>query len=118
MSYTLELLLDLLVRRNRRQLLASIWKPLTEIHLTRMEFDKPHGYYKWRTRHGSMHARFLDRPQRWAALRESSKAVDSTVLPRTIREFPDFAILFALVCPHRFDRPMLKLIEDALDEAR
>lgn len=114
-SYTLGALVEYLVRRLRKQALKLLWQGVTFIHLSEMEYAKPQDYYLWRTYEGQLRQRYVERPQPWDTLVAQAQADSGRSLPPTLREKPDFALMFMLAYPHRFNRGLLKQVEAGLE---
>lgn len=112
-SYALDALIEFLVRRLRKQSLKLLWQGVTHIHLCEMEYAKPVDFYLWRTFDGQLTQRYVKRPQPWGELVERANEDTATGLPETLRSNPEFALMFALVYPHRFGRGLLRAIEAA-----
>lgn len=113
-SFTLAALVDFLVRRWRKQTLKALWEGVTHIHLTEMQYACTHDFYRWRTfNQGNLTQWYVQRPQPWDSLASEAQAPPSNAIPRSLREDPRFAVMFALVYPHRFCRDLLKLVEAA-----
>lgn len=117
-SYALDALIEFLVRRWRKQTLKLLWKGVTHIHLCEMEYARPSDFYLWRTYDGQLRQWYVKRPQPWNELVEQATADCDNELPDTLRQNPEFAIMFMLVYPHRFNGALLKQIEDALGSCR
>lgn len=112
-SFSLDALIEFLVRRLRKQTLKLHWEGVTHIHLCEMEFAKPVDFYLWRTFDGQLSQRYVKRPQAWGELVKRANEDTEKFLPDVLRTRPDFALMFALVYPHRFGRGLLRLLESA-----
>jgi hypothetical protein len=113
-SYTIHPMIDFLARRWRRQALKTMWYTITGKSLKGFYPGEPWEWFRWRAQTGTLTSRFVGSPQSWAALLQEAQDLDLSVLPEHLRRRPGFAVLFALVFPHRFTRELLKLIEGAL----
>lgn len=114
-SYSLQPLIDFMVRRGRKQMLRLLWKPVTRIQLAEFAVKHPHRLYRWRTQEGTVHLRFARSPERWSRLVSEVDNIQIDELPITLRERPEFAFLFLLVYPHRFSRALLRFVEHITD---
>ncbi|MCC7291843.1 MAG: hypothetical protein IT449_07270 [Phycisphaerales bacterium] len=112
-SYSLDALIEFLVRRLRKQTLKLLWNGVTHIHLSETEYATPTDFYLWRTPDGQLIQRYVKRPQPWSELVERANENTESKLPETLQTHREFAIMFALVYPHRFGRALLKLLESA-----
>jgi hypothetical protein len=113
-AYTVHPLIDFFVRRLRREVLRGLWYPITGNTLKALYPSSDWEWLRWRAESGVLNSRFVGSPQSWSNLVREVENVDTSILPSQLRERPAFAVLFALVYPHRFTRELLKLIEDAL----
>jgi hypothetical protein len=113
-AYTAYPLIDFLVRRLRRQALRGLWYPITGNSLKAFYPGDKWEWFRWRAKSGSLNSRFVGSPQSWIGMIQEVESVDTSVLPKVLRDRPAFAVLFALVYPHRFTREVLKLIESSL----
>jgi len=113
-SYSLEALIDFLVRRLRKQTLKLLWRGVTRIQLCEMEYEGPTDFYLWRTYDGQLRQQYVKRPQPWSELANQANADLTNGLPATLCANREFAIMIMLVYPHRFCRSLLKSIEDGL----
>jgi hypothetical protein len=113
-AYTVHPLIDFLVRRWRRQLLKPMWYAITGTALVAFHPAQNWEWFRWRAAEGNLQSKFVGSPQSWAALIRDTDLVGVSVLPERFCERPGFAVLFALVYPHRFTRELLKLLEGAL----
>jgi hypothetical protein len=113
-AYTVHPLIDFFVRRLRREVLRGLWYPITGNTLKALYPSSDWEWLRWRAESGVLNSRFVGSPQSWPTLVREVESVDTSILPSQLRKRPAFAVLFALVYPHRFTRELLKLIEDAL----
>lgn len=112
-SYALDSLVEFLVRRMRKQRLKLLWEGVTHIHLCEMDHAGPMDFYLWRTLDGQLRQRYVKRPQPWRELVGRANEDTATGIPQTLRTNPEFALMFALVFPHRFGRGLLRILESA-----
>jgi hypothetical protein len=78
-SYSLEAVIEFLVRRLRKQTLKLLWKGVTHIHFCEMEYAKPADFYMWRTSEGQLRQRYVKQPQPWGGLAERCHSSVKTV---------------------------------------
>ena len=115
-SYTAEPLIDFLARRLSRRTLASIWEKITRIQFVDFTVTEEWEWFCWRAKHGKSKTSIPNAPQSWARLLDHAHA-EPTGIPKLILDRPQFAILFALVFPHRFGCGLARLVEGALASA-
>ena len=112
-SYTTEPLIDFLVRRMLRRSLASIWGKITRISFAEFSVTNEWEWFRWRAEHGSLKTSIPRAPESWSRLQEHV-GEEPIGVPSLLKAKPEIAILFALVCPHRFTCGSAALIERAL----
>lgn len=115
-SYSVDSLIGWLARRNRKQLLSSLWYNVTDIQLAEMQFKRKSDFYMWRSCDSELCLHFVARPTEWARLRQSAQSLDFSKLPKSIREDHAFAMLFLLVYPHRLCPDLVGGLDHALFE--
>jgi hypothetical protein len=109
-SYHLSTLVDILVRRNRRDLLNEIWKKCS--YLINSEF-KPNSLWeivRWRSNEGKQIDNFYKNPQSWNELREKALEMDDNKNPKILQKLP-FVYYFSVCYPHRLNRNTNKLLD-------
>jgi hypothetical protein len=113
-SYTLEPLVMLGARRMWRNVLATLWPPITKTDIVRLVPDKPEDLllWNWGYKRGSNQTRLFNAPQSWSALLDDSRRSESDALPKVLRQEFDFALLFLLCFPHRLTRAVVKHLEE------
>jgi hypothetical protein len=112
-SYTAEPLIDFFARRLSRRSLASIWEKITRIQFVDFTVTEDWEWFRWRAKHGASKTTIPKMPESWARLVAHARD-EPKHLPKLIRERPHFAVLFALVFPHRFSCGLAALVEGAL----
>jgi len=112
-SYTAEPLIDFLARRLSRRALASIWDKITRVKFADFSVSKTWEWFRWRAQHGSLKQTMPRTPESWGRLLAHATSRPEG-LPTLICSRPDFAVLFALVFPHRFGCELVKLVEGTL----
>jgi hypothetical protein len=114
-SYTAQPMIDFLARRWRRQALRALWHPIARMTMQSFEPGSDLDWFRWRVKDsGVLNSRLLGSPQSWRELLQSANSLNVNVLPKLLRERPEFAVFFSLVYPHRFTRELLFLMESAL----
>jgi hypothetical protein len=112
-SYTAEPLIDFFARRLSRRTLALLWEKITRIQFVDFTVAVEWEWFCWRAKHGTSKTSIPNSPESWGRLLERSNA-PPTGIPPLIRDRPQFAILFALVFPHRFGCGLARLVDEAL----
>ena len=112
-SYTAEVLTHFMARRLSRRSLTSIWEKVTRVRFTALRSRTRQEWFRWQTAHGSLATEIPGVPQSWHDLVARSTSLPQNV-PALIKAMPQFALLFALVFPHRFNCELVKVVEFAL----
>lgn len=115
-SYTLEALIQLLVRRNWRRPIRDMWFDITHIELVEVIPDEPWQMCLWHIEEqGKFYSLMPKTPQSWAELRQQSHEVDLNLIPRAFQEYPELFLLFTIVYPQRLTKNTAKFLDSALD---
>lgn len=112
-SYHLGVLIDIMVRRNRRDLLNEIWKQVTYILNSEFKSSAVWAIFKWHCEEGEHIEGFYKKPQSWKELQEEACQMSHQELPISLIKNP-FSYYFLVCYPHRLNRSTGKLI-DLLD---
>lgn len=108
-SYVLRAVLEMLVRRGRRDLVAAKWRRLTYCQQDEFIPDRPEDIFAWRTKDGTNASRFPNQTQSWSAL--VSEASDGSNIPTVYRDFIHVLQFHILVCPHRATPRVIRLLD-------
>jgi hypothetical protein len=114
-SYTLQLLVDFLARRWRRNALARWWERITRLQFTTFRPSSEWEWFTWRSQKGLLETRFPTHRQSWSKLLRDAENRDVSQVPVVLHKNPAFALLFSIVYPHRFGSGLLKVLEDAIN---
>jgi hypothetical protein len=110
-SWTLESLLHLLARRLRRQALAAQWSEVTRVVMASFRPQRVADALLWHCENGEEATRLPGKPQSWRELLGAARTDDIAALAAILREDPDFALMFALVYPHRAGPVLVKALD-------
>ena len=108
-SYTLETMLLMLARRNRREILEQNWRKLSHIHINEFKFDNIEDTFCWYAEEGENSADFPTQTQSWTEL--VSKANDISEVPELLLKNADLLRFFILVCPHRINKQIIGILD-------
>lgn len=108
-SYILEIIVLMIVRRNRRELLEKNWRKLSHIRFKEFKPSSVQDTFTWRTKEGSNNAAFPKATQSWAEL--VKEANDLNVVPNLFSEYTELLRFFILVCPHRTNKLIIALLD-------
>jgi hypothetical protein len=109
-SYHLETLVDILVRRKRRDLLGVLWKKITYICKYTFLPDSKSDLFLWRCKSGKTVIEEYKIPQSWKELTiEATKL--NLLTPGILNNKLQFMYYFLLCYPHRLNRDTIKFID-------
>jgi hypothetical protein len=110
-SSTIESLIYIAVRRGFRKELAELWNPITHVDMESFRVKRTPDFFLWEGAEGEQATRLAGKPQSWAELQKTAVRSDLSELPQTLQEDPDFALMFALVYPHRNNTALVKALD-------
>lgn len=113
-SYSLFPMVMLAVRRNLRQPLDALWRPITDVALTWFRPDVPEDGLLWHSDKGKEYAQSFARTQSWKELHELASRDDRERVPKILQDDLGFAMLFSLAFQHRTQLSLIKHLDDAL----
>lgn len=109
-SFSLRSLVEFLARRERKQILKSLWHRITGI-MSREFMPSPlEDTYLWRAKHGTLATALFGQPQDWSELKESAEKKPEINLLLYSR-FPQLILPFLITYPHRFTPDLSRLAE-------
>jgi len=111
-SYILELIILMLARRDRREILEKNWRKISHIQFKEFKLDDIEDIFLWRTEKGVNHAEFPKMTQSWKEL--VKEANDFSRVPDLYLEYLEYLDLlnfFLLVCPHRINKAIIGLLD-------
>lgn len=113
-SYTLEGLVFLAARRLLKVSLEATWASITHVEFVKFVPAQVNDFLLWNSKDGSLNSRQPGRPQSWKALLVTARNPDiQQHLPPILLDRPDFAVLLALVFPHRLTTELMLFIDDS-----
>lgn len=108
-SYHLAVLIDILVRKKRRDLLNVIWKEVTSIRNSEFMHKPSWAFLKWHCDEGNETEFPFERPQSWNELRKEALDMTTIDLPKSLAS--PFCCYFLICYPHRLNRRSGKLLD-------
>lgn len=109
-SYHLETLVDILVRKERRDLLEILWRKITFICKETIVPNLKSDLFLWRCKEGTQVNAFYENPQSWKQLTlEANEPI--LLIPKIIDYKLKFMYYFLLCYPHRLNRDTIKCID-------
>jgi hypothetical protein len=101
MSYTIQVAIEFLARRWRRQALARSWNDVARLTFQASVPTYHWEWFMWKANSAILESNLPGQPQSWASLLRESSVKDLTKLPELLTNNRDFAIFWILVFPHR-----------------
>jgi hypothetical protein len=108
-SFTLESMILMLARRNKRNILEKNWRKLSHILFREFIPDNIEDTFTWHEKKGRDHCEFPEETQSWSEL--VKKANDLCRIPVLYKENLDLLRFFILVCPHRANKQIICLLD-------
>lgn len=115
-SYTLEAMILMMARRNRRKLLKDNWRILSHIQFEEFRVDNAEDLFLWRAKKGSNYWEFPNTTQSWAELLRRAKASDSGT--KIYQENLELLRFLILICPHRATSEIIGLLDEDCEWSR
>jgi hypothetical protein len=112
-SYHLETLVDILVRRKRRDLLEELWEKITHICKHTFRPDSKSDLFLWRCKNGKTRMEDYKMPQSWKELTVEATQLN-LLTPEVVNDKLQFMYYFLVCYPHRFNRDTIKCIDPSL----
>lgn len=113
-SYTAEVLLHFLVRRNWKQTVATIWPEFSKLASRGFVPAAAWEFLRWRNlERGAVSTQVHTPEKHWSTLQAEANAAAQKV-PQTLRKQGCFILLFAMVFPHRLNTSVGLHIDEAM----
>jgi hypothetical protein len=109
-SYHLSVLVDILVRRNKRNILNELWRDISYFYSREFVPETDWHTFLWRNKTGEEIHEFYKSPQSWKELRDKAFSKELK-LPEILKTNPEFLYYFLLTYPHRLSNDSIKLID-------
>ena len=109
-SYSLEVVIQAIARRELRHLLEPNWRKATHIHVQAFVPDRVEDYFSWHTTEGKNTSYFLTETQSWRSLVEESRQRSDGFLLRNQK----ILRLFTLIAPHRMTKETAVLVDPCM----
>lgn len=110
-SYSMESLIQLLVKREYRGILEENWKQITLMHFVEFEPLYSWQFCVWHCEDGTFHQTMPKTPQSWKSLVNQYKEMSIEKIPLYYQRNPAMLLIFILVYPHRL-RSLIALFLD------
>jgi hypothetical protein len=111
-TWSLEAIVYLLARRQRRDLLSKAWPGISRLDTMSFQPEPAVDGLLWQCPTGREAERNPDMTQSWVKLVEKAWEDRSGALPQILREDRDFALMFFLAYPHRLSPGLVGLLDN------
>ena len=115
-SYTLETIVLMMARRNRKKLLENNWRRLSHIQLEEFRVDNAEDLFLWRVETGLNCWKFPNPTQSWAELLKKAKTPDLDT--KIYQEYLELLRFLILVYPHRATTQIIGLLDGDYEAAK
>lgn len=113
-SRTIEGILHLYTRHNRRQSVCGLWSGISKVQRTDFEPKDKQDYYRFRVEEGSQHDWFPSATQSWSQLRLDASESAGEAIPILMKRFPLLYLSFLMMFPHRFNSSGVRWLDTVL----
>lgn len=107
-SYILEIIVLMLARRGKREILAENWRKISHMLYNKMILDDIEDTFTWHTRNGHNISVKPKEEQSWKELVNKTEEVDSLDL---YNEFLDILQFYIIAVPHRANEDIIGLLD-------
>ena len=108
-SMILRPVLEMLARRDQRDIIAKHWRRLSWILFKEFSPDKVEDVFAWRTDSGQTLEAWPEESQSWKSLQD--EAHDLSSVPEPYQKYADFLALLVLVYPHRCTPTVIRALD-------
>lgn len=113
-AFTLEGLIFLCARRLLKVQLETHWPAITYVDFVKFIPNELNDFLLWHVTKGSLQSRLPARPESWTRLLATARSHEYRQnLPPSLIGQPRFALLFALVFPHRLTSDLVLFLDDS-----
>lgn len=110
-SYILRTVLEMLVRRGQREIVAAKWRQITYCQQNEFIPDRAEDVFAWRTEDGTNASGFANQTQSWSAL--VSESLDVSGIPSLYWDLRNILSFHILVCPNRATPAVIRVLDTA-----
>lgn len=113
-SYSLEGLVNIYVRSNWKQEMKLIWHKITRIGFVSFLTKKKWHYCLYKNREGTQFTKYPKLTKEWKELKDESFESQGKNMPKLIKEYPIFHLLFLFTFPHRSTAESVRWLDTKL----
>lgn len=113
-SYSMDSIIQLLVRRKYRGVLAENWKQTTYLHFVEFEPNNRWEFYLWYCENGIFFETMPKAQQSWKLLVDQSNEINFDKIPTYFQNHPAMLLIFIMVYPHRLCPNVIKFLDHSI----
>jgi len=110
-SYTIQSALDMMVRRLRRQFIATYWPEASRLTFCNYVPDSPDEWFLWRSSKGDLELIVPEQPASWSEWSKQVSTMKRDSVPSVIFKHPEWIMPFVLTYPQRLNRSIAAVLE-------
>lgn len=114
LSYTIDGLVSLLVRRGWKQYMKINWPAISRLSAYSFIPEELWQYYLWRSSRGTNIVASPPLTKAWADLQNEAEDDSGSSIPQLLRQDPVLFLLFLVVFPHRVRADAIRWLDSAL----
>jgi hypothetical protein len=110
-SYTIQSALDMMVRRLRRQFIATYWSEASRLTFCNYVPDSSDEWFLWRGSKGDLQLIVPEQPVSWREWTKRVSTVNRDSVPGILLKHPQWILPYALTYPQRLNLALLAVVE-------
>jgi hypothetical protein len=110
-SYFLEGLIHISVRRNWKQNIKLLWKNISYFSFVQFEMEEKWQFFKWRCVKGIRKKVMCKYTKNWNDLKQEAFESKGENIPETLKERPIILLLMMIVYPHRMNAAIIRWLD-------
>lgn len=113
-SYFLEGLVHIFVRRNWKQEIKSLWPSISHFSFMRFETKEKWQFFKWRCENGISKQVMCKHKKNWNDLKQEALESKGECIPDILKKKPILLLLMMVVYPHRMNSEIVRWLDTVL----
>jgi hypothetical protein len=113
-SYTLDAVLNLVVRENQKDFLKEVWPSISRYFFVEFQYTNIYDYYSWRNSIGTEVIKTPKPTQEWKELSELANESEGKAIPEILKKHPYLMPIFLIVFPHRITSGVVRWFDTVI----